>query len=377
MTTNTLNAREISQLAQNPDCKRRLSILANGLSTDDLAKKIGLTMLSEMSIFQQMVGVKFEVELFKNSCEKLFKHFVDSGSINCANNGIVDLRDLFEEPHSEDVEKTQLKVLSEETKKLLLRRVLGESETLILGSVLELNYAGFKAFIKPDFLIAFEGERFYRIGEIKSFQYVRELTDKSATTKAFSQMAVEYLSLFRTYQQLFELESQLKNIPFSEETLGKKGELIVRTKSMKSKHITHLIRPDLQFLLDSEQTIIKNTQQDTLVKYDSNEILDNSFFESISPSICDECESMCALASHCRNSGYIQFNPESIGDDFSDLCGPLKLSEALSLLANPPENMSRYQKEVLEVLENDYTHVVKSNGFQTFEDLKESHGERP
>ena len=182
-----LDARTAERAARS-DCDRYRTLAAVGAAgADVLTAAYGPDAppgaSQQISPFSRAIGFAFEHHLFDHGCKALCDLVEHHDAWRPA--VIEDLRDF--EDHARAERRT--------TEVIEQRLETGEGPDLVLGARLALSTAAGVVHVHPDLLTAPPGQKYFRIGEIKSYLDLDGRTDGTEVATAVRQAAVSAIAL--------------------------------------------------------------------------------------------------------------------------------------------------------------------------------------
>lgn len=374
MALPTLTARDISRIARNPKCQRQLDIFNSGNKPDDVAQNL-LGKVSKQSVFQKQAGVQFEKQVIGSSAYQLIDLFIEQELLPkrelLRSIGIFNPEAEFGKVSNAKDKVAQLEKLASITAKKIEERLSGkDTEILLIEPILEIQYANFRGFIRPDFMIAINDSDYYQVGEIKSIQYLGEDTDSGDLKNVYSQAAVESLALEQTYRRLKSFPEKKDAIEeFIEHPMAA---IVVRERRMHPRLFYKDISADKNFILDAEEQTLNTARS---IKNTGTLELEQISIESISQTtcyVCDHCESDCGLASHCRPESISSGNIRAFGDDIASKLKDRNLNDLMNTIEGRYTPTDEREREEKQVLIDEIRMTELCGGLQTFSQFKKA-----
>jgi hypothetical protein len=188
-----LNARDIAQIARNPQCDRLVMLRAARLDPAEAGRlAFGDERPDEGSQIALGNGVTFEKGLIRDDGARLFEMFRAAGRLTESDTRFVNIE--RHAPGKDPQSQARREAL---TQKFLRAKLAGAPDVpaIIYHGRLTLSVDGAPVVIEPDLLTAGAADPFYRPGEAKSYRDRGARTNPSDIATASLQGAVEVLAL--------------------------------------------------------------------------------------------------------------------------------------------------------------------------------------
>jgi hypothetical protein len=191
LPSDSLDARAVVRLAKNPRCQRLAALTLVGSSPGKAMDHIFAPgFLEEQSRFALLKGNRFESVQSDNGAARLLASLQDGGIV-----GPTDLavRDLKAETSAITNKKAAMQRAMALTDEILRRKTAGDpsAPNLVLQAALGVPLgSGELACVRPDILVARQGEPMYRPGDLKSYAFLHHLTEQQDVGQAAAQIGV-------------------------------------------------------------------------------------------------------------------------------------------------------------------------------------------
>jgi len=320
-------ARGLEHMARNRRCQRLAAVTLAGASADAAARRLGIAPVSEdASPFAAARGHRFEENLFKDDCERIWRAYARAGLLPADFPHRDDLHEQWidTEKGTDGRGEFSLPERLRQTEKLLLARARGDlsTPTLILKPRLTVHAGSQQFTIEPDGLIAAPGEPFYRVMEIKSYPDRQGYTSQSKTGSAARQAAVGVVAL----RQL------LASNDLDERLAEATADLIFSNAGSDSPTLTRLPISGETDNIAATLTDAGATVTAVLDAVGAGTLDDPDVLEQLDTFLCSSCSSHCAMFEHCRASAIHQGHPVMLGDQASELLqGFTSMGELIAL----------------------------------------------
>jgi hypothetical protein len=325
-------ARGIERVARNPDCLRLRAVTIAGMTPAQALKVMGRPDREGQSPFAMLLGQQFERFLLRNGAANLFAVYRKENILTQAEAKIVSVEDLA--PGTSIAARRRRE---SETRRLLDLKLKGDplAPNLIIKPRLPVSLVGIPHPIEPDFLIAADSDRFYRVGELKSYPDRGGKTDPADLRSACRQAAVGTVGLRQWLTA--------KGVQSSELVALAKADLVLRVTGF---FLPTLNRQDIEGEVDS----VFRALADAPANLDELELLlppgaslDNpTLLEAVPNNYRPSCKEHCAMWEHCRARAQANSHPIILGDYAAEkLAAAASLSRALELMNGtgiPPRN---------------------------------------
>jgi hypothetical protein len=203
LPSDSLDARAVVRLAKNTRCQRLAALTLVGSSPGKAMDHIFAPgFLEEQSRFSLLKGNRFETVQTDNGAARLLASLQDAGVT-----GPTDLavRDLKDETSGIANKKAAMQRAMALTDDILRCKAAGDpsAPNVVLQAALGIPLgSGELACVRPDILVARQGEPMYRPGDMKSYAFVHHLTEQQDVGQAAAQIGVYGMALERRLQHL-------------------------------------------------------------------------------------------------------------------------------------------------------------------------------
>ncbi len=276
------------------------------------------------SPFAMLLGQQFERQLLRNGAANLFALYRKLNHLTETEAKIVSVEEL-----APGASLTARRRRETETRRLLEAKLRGDplAPNLIIKPRLTVSLVGVPHPIEPDFMMAADSDRFYRVGEMKSYPDRGGKTDPADIRSACRQAAVGVVALRQW------LAAQGVRIP--EALAIANAELVLR--------VTGLFLPTLSRMgIESEVDSIMRAIADAPTNLNELEALLPKGGSLDNPVVLDtvpnhyrpSCKEHCALWEHCRARAQTASHPIVLGDHAAEkLAAAGSLTRALDLMS--------------------------------------------
>jgi hypothetical protein len=345
----SLDARAIVRLAKNPRCQRLAALTMVGSSPGKAMDHVFVPGFSEkQSKFALTKGTRFENIQADNGAARLFATLQNAQIL-----GPTDLavRDLKAETSSIANKKAAMLRGMALTDDILRQKAAGDpsAPNLILQAALGVPLgSGEIACVRPDILVARPSERIYRPGDMKSYAFMRHLTEPRDVGQAAAQIGVYGMALERRLNYL--------GIPLN---ISPDGVIVmVRPGGLQSVARLQNIERDIS----TARRIIDvrpRTLAEVAIAISPEVALDNrAAILRLRPCYNGKCRAFCQLHEVCRAEAMAGSNPSILGDDAEALlsgagCTIVRADQLLNGAAPTTPDELALQKR-LQVLETEW-----------------------
>lgn len=325
-------ARGIERVARNPDCLRLRALTIAGFTPASAAKILGVPPVEGQSPFALAMGQRFEKHMLDNGAANLLALYREKNLLAVQEAKVVSVGDL-----APGAGLKALRQREQETRRLLQAKYQGDSAAanLIIKPRLTVSLVGIPHAVEPDFLVAADGDTFYRVGELKSYPDRGGKTDPADIRSACRQAAVGIVGLRHTLQNL--------GIQNPEATARPNADLVLR--------VTGLFMPSLNTMaiegeVDSVERAIGESPtnlQELEVMLPSDASLDDAaVIAQVPNNYRPSCKEHCAMWQHCRAQALEHRHPIILGDQAAEKLAPAgSIDRALELMRGAtPRNIA-------------------------------------
>ncbi|MBL8806184.1 MAG: hypothetical protein JNN22_04990 [Rhodospirillales bacterium] len=325
-------ARGIERVARNPDCLRLRALTIVGIKPATAVKILGGVDREGQSPFALTLGQRFERQLIKNGAANLLALYRDQRHLTVAEAKVADIGELA--PGSGAAARRRRE---RETRRALEAKLRGDplAPNLIIKPRLTVSLVGVSHPIEPDYLVAADGEAFYRVGEIKSYPDRGGKTDQSDIRSACRQAAVGVIGLRQILDQLA--------VTNSEHLAVAEADLVLRVTGL---FLPTLHRQSIKGEIDSVLRAIADAptnldELDAMLPHGVS--LDNpAVLRSVPNHYRPSCKEHCGLWEQCRGQALAARHPIVLGDLAAEkLAAASSVDRALDLVNStgaPPRN---------------------------------------
>jgi hypothetical protein len=185
-------ARGIEHVARNPDCLRLRALTIAGITPATAVEILGGVDREGQSPFAITLGQRFEKQLLENGGANLLALYRKLDHLNVTEAKVVDIAAL-----APGTSSTARGRRERETRRALDAKLRRDplAPNLVIKPRLNVSLAGVSHPIEPDFLVAADNDRFYRVGELKSYPDRGGKTDQSDIRSACRLAAVGVIGL--------------------------------------------------------------------------------------------------------------------------------------------------------------------------------------
>jgi hypothetical protein len=306
LPSDALDARAVVRLAKNPRCQRLAALTLVGSSPGKAMDHIFAPgFLEEQSRFSLLKGNRFETVQTDNGAARLLASLQDAGVT-----GPTDLavRDLKAETSGIANKKAAMQRAMALTDDILRFKAAGDpsAPNVVLQAALGVPLgSGELASVRPDILVARQGEPMYRPGDMKSYAFVHHLTEQQDVGQAAAQIGVYGMALERRLQHLgVQLQIPTEGVI-----------VMVRPGGLQSVAKLQNIERDISAarrIVDLRPRILA----EVAAAIGPGAALDNqAAILRLRPCYSGRCRAFCALHDVCRGEAAAQGNPAILGDD--------------------------------------------------------------
>jgi hypothetical protein len=325
-------ARGIERVARNPDCLRLRALTIAGIKPATAATILGGVDREGQSPFALTLGQRFERQLLQNGAANLLALYRNVGHLNPTEAKVVAIDELAPGTSAAGRSRRQ-----SETRRVIEAKLRGDplAPNVVIKPRLTVSLVGVPHPIEPDFLVAADNDRFYRVGELKSYPDRGGKTDQSDIRSACRQAAVGVLGL----REMLALLG-VRNI---EQVATADADLVLR--------VTGLFVPTLQRqAIRGEVDSILRAIADAPTNLDELEALlppgatldDPAILTAVPNHYRPSCKEHCGLWEQCRGQALAVRHPVVLGDMAAEkLAAAGSIDRALDLMAGtgaPPRN---------------------------------------
>ncbi len=320
-----LQARGLERFARNPECKRLVALCLAGLRPAEVAREVyGEPDREGQSPFALGAGSRFEHLLFKDDAERLVELYTKAGRFLGTRTSVLSIPE--EVPGTSSASRQRR---LERTSKALADRWAGDLKApdLIIHPRLEVELLGQRYEIEPDALVAAEGERLYRVVEIKSYADRRGKTDPASLRGACRQAAVGVVGL---RQELIRMGAGEE----AAEQVAAWGDLILRKPgSMWPALHPMTLCGEVESL---ERVLIWAADELSRIEAmvgPGESLADRNVLDRIPNRYCESCREFCGLATVCKRQALEVEAPILLGSRAEETLEPItSLVQALALV---------------------------------------------
>jgi hypothetical protein len=306
----SLDARAIVRLAKNPRCQRLAALTLVGSSPGKAMDHVFAAGIpEEQSKFALAKGERFETIQTDNGAARLLASLQDAGVIGPTD---VAVRDLKAETSSIGNKKAAMQRAMALTDDMLWRKAAGDplAPNVVLQAALGVPLgSGELACVRPDILVAQQGEPMYRPGDMKSYPFMHHLTEQRDVGQAAAQIGVYGMAL----------ERRLRHLGITHQVPADGVIVMVRPGGLQSVAKLQNIERDI-----STARRIVDVRPRTLAEVAEaigpGVALDHqAAILRLRPYYNGKCRAFCALHDVCRGEAAAQGNPAILGEDAEEL----------------------------------------------------------
>lgn len=334
-----LGAREIAQLARNPQCDRLLLHRAAQLDPATVVREVfGRHGAEKGSRLALATGTTFEHVLLQRGARVLFDLFAGSGRLPVGAETLVDVEGRYPDIDAESLSKREAL-----TYKLLMRKLRGDrsAPAIIWHPRLTLpvrGIAGGVVHIEPDFLVAGPGEPFYRPGEVKSYKDRGPRTNATELVLARLQGALEVLALRETLRASAARADMTLTAAETNALVPMEFDLVLRARfGMRPRLRSLVVRREvtaMQTLIgDMHRRVLRVIEEHgTALRLDSIE-----GHRSVRNHLTESCRDHCPFAASCHDEARGAGLPILLGAEMEEAVSAVGTLPRLVALLNGSE----------------------------------------
>lgn len=317
-------ARGIERVARNPECLRLRAVTIAGITPATAAHQIlGMPDREGQSPFALTLGQRFERRLVENGAANLLTLYRDRGRLTVADAKIVNVEDLAPGPSLRARRRRE-----SETRRLLEAKLRGnrDAPNLIIKPRLAVRLVDVPHPIEPDYLVASDSDRFYRVGELKSYADRDGKTDAADIRGACRQAAVGIIAL-RQSLALFGVAAP--------DALAEAWcDLILRAPGSFTPTLRAMtIAGEVASLDRALSEAPRNLDELEAMLPPGGALSDATVLAAIPNNYRPSCKEHCAMWSHCREQALTAGHPVVLGDHAAEqLAAAGSIARALDLL---------------------------------------------
>lgn len=326
-------ARGIERVARNSECLRLRALTIVGITPGTAASKIlGLEDREAQSPFAMVIDQQFERHLLSNGAANLFALYVKEGRLASSEAKIASVHDYAPGDNAADRRRRET-----ETRRLLEMKLRGDplAPNLILKPRLVVNLVGIPHPIEPDFLVASDGEAFYRVGELKSYPDRGGKTDQADIRSACRQSAVGVVGLRQALMSLGIRDPAQLASANCDLVLKVTGFFLATLRPMT-------IDGELDSILRALADAPSNLEELEALLPPAGALDDPAILGAVPNHYRSGCREHCALWTHCRSQALATSLPIVLGDQAAErLAAAGSLNRAQDLMNGvglPPRN---------------------------------------
>lgn len=325
-------ARGIERVARNPDCLRLRALTIAGMTPAQALKVMGRKDREGQSPFAMLLGQQFERYLLRNGAANLFALYRKLNHLSETEAKIVSIEELA--PGGSLAARRRREA---ETHRLFEAKLRGDplAPNLIIKPRLTISLVGIPHPIEPDFMVATDSDRFYRVGELKSYPDRGGKTDPADIRSAARQAGVGVVGLRQWLTA--------NGVAHPEVLATSDADLVLK--------VTGFFLPTLQRMaIEGEVDSVLRAITDAPTNLNELEALlpvgaslDNAVvLETVPNHYRPSCKEHCAMWEHCRARAQADSHPIILGDHAAEkLAAAGSLSRAIDLMTGagaPPRN---------------------------------------
>jgi hypothetical protein len=317
-------ARGIERLARNPTCFTLKALTIVGIKPATAASRIlGEPETSSQSPFALILGNQFERRILESHGAMLFTLYNEQQVLGPTESKIVSVEELAPGPS----------LLARRRREAETRRILDQrlrrhpnAPNIVIKPRLIITIVGVPHAVEPDFLVAANGDDFYRVGEIKSYADREGKTSFADIRSACRQAAVGVVGLRQELQRQGVRDPSSLALPFGDLVLRGPGSLNPRLNRMK-----------IEGEVDSLERALGETPRDLdeleSMLPDGAVLSDPSVLSTLPHHYRSTCKEHCDLWKICRSRSLAAGDPVILGELAAEqLAAAGTLSRALDLL---------------------------------------------
>ena len=339
LTEARLGAREIAQLARNPQCDRLLLHRAAQLDPGTVVREVFAGRGTEKgSRLALATGTTFEHVLLQDNARALFDLFASSGRLPVGTDTLVDVERRYPDVDAESLSKREVL-----TNELLIRKFRGDrsAPAIIWHPRLTLPVRGLVGglvHIEPDFLAAGPDEIFYRPGEVKSYKDRGPRTNTTELALARLQGALEVMALRETLRDTCARVDVRLTPAETAVLVPMQFDLVLRARlGMRPRLRSLAVRREvttMQALIgDMHRRVLRILEEHgTELRLDSIE-----GHRCVRNHLTESCRDHCPFAASCHEEARAAGVPILLGEEMEEAVSPVGNLPRLVALLNASE----------------------------------------
>jgi hypothetical protein len=325
-------ARGIERVARNPDCLRLRALTIAGIKPATAVAILGGADREGQSPFALTLGQRFERQLLQHGAANLLALYRDRGHLSPTEVKVAAIDELA--PGAGAAARRRRET---ETHRVLEAKLRGDplAPNLIIKPRLLVSLVGVPHPIEPDFLIAADSDRFYRVGELKSYPDRGGKTDQSDIRSACRQAAVGVVGLRESLVQL--------GVHHPEQLATADADLVLRVTGLFLPTLhRQSIRGEVDSILRAIAEAPTNLDELEALLPPGASLDDPAVLASVPNHYRPSCKEHCGLWEQCRRQALTTRHPIVLGDLAAEkLAAAGSIDRALDLMTGagpPPRN---------------------------------------
>jgi len=317
-------ARGIERVARNPECLRLRAVTIAGITPATAATAIlGMPDREGQSPFALTLGQRFERRLIENGAANLLSLYRDRGRLTVTDAKIVNVDDLA--PGSALRARRQRET---ETRRILQAKLHGDpsAPNVVIKPRLAVRLVDVPHPIEPDYLVASDGDRFYRVGELKSYADRDGKTEPADIRGACRQAAVGVIALRQALAAF--------GVPDPEHLTGAGCDLVLRAPGSFTPTLRVMtIFGEVASLERALSEAPRNLDELEAMLPPGAALSDAGVLAAVPNNYRPGCKEHCAMWQHCREQALATGHPVVLGDQAAEqLATAGSIARALDLL---------------------------------------------
>jgi hypothetical protein len=325
-------ARGIERVARNPDCLRLRVLTIAGIKPATAVAILGGVDREGQSPFALTLGQRFERQLLQNGGANLLTLYRNLGHLSPTESKVIAIHEIAPGTGPADRARRQ-----SETRRVLQAKLRGDplAPNLVIKPRLTVSLVGVPHPIEPDFLLAADNDRFYRVGELKSYPDRGGKTDQSDIRSACRQAAVGVVALREALTQF-----GAHNV---EELATADADLVLRVTGLFIPTLSRqAIRGEVDSILRAISDAPTNLDELEALLPPGATLDDPAILAAVPNHYRPSCKEHCGLWEQCRRQALSVRHPVVLGDMAAEkLAAAASIDRALDLMAGtgaPPRN---------------------------------------
>jgi hypothetical protein len=325
----SVDARRIMQAAKNPGCTLARAALFAGIDMDAMVRGAFGAALdnSRQSPFALRQGTAFERQLSENGAARLVDALMKKGLLGPSETRVRHLGDAKElRSQNACIREAAIRRAIAETEREIQRKAEGDptAPNVLLQAYLPTQLAedGVVVVLRADALIARDGMRAYRIGEMKSFPVLHHNTDPRDVAAAAAQAGVYAVAL----------EACMHRMGLAHPVPTDAILILRRVGSFSAEPVMQTIERDI----DVARRMLEQrprTLADVAAILGPAQALDNpANILKLPRNFTGACRSFCPMAKVCQQLAVANGEPGSVSNRLAEVVGGMRTDRALALL---------------------------------------------